>query len=110
MACNIFQFDGDYYAQKRGFAMGLSISQLLAIVYMDRIERKSFISGILSHKRYIGDVVVISSTVAELHTMLDNLSSCNSNVHFTTELPDESGFLPFLNIKDLPELRAVHEA
>ncbi|EYC40623.1 hypothetical protein Y032_0604g557 [Ancylostoma ceylanicum] len=99
LACNIFQFDGEFYAQKRGLAMGLRISPLLAIVYLDRIERKSLISGILFYKRYIDDVFVISSNADELHIMLENLNECDPNVKFTSELPDEDGFLPFLNTK-----------
>ncbi|EYC25025.1 hypothetical protein Y032_0012g1652 [Ancylostoma ceylanicum] len=99
LACNIFQFDEEFYAQKRGLAMGLRISPLLAIVYLDRIERKSLISGILFYKRYIDDVFVISSNADELHIMLENLNECDPNVKFTSELPDEDGFLPFLNTK-----------
>ncbi|EYB93810.1 hypothetical protein Y032_0178g645 [Ancylostoma ceylanicum] len=99
LACNIFQFDGEFYAQKRGLAMGLRISPLLAIVYLDRIERKSLISGILFYKRYVDDVFVISSSDEELHIMLENLNTCDPNIKFTTELPDENGYLSFLNTK-----------
>ncbi|EYC25440.1 hypothetical protein Y032_0012g1893 [Ancylostoma ceylanicum] len=79
--------------------MGLRISPLLAIVYLNRIERKSLISGILFYKRYVDDVFVISSNDEELHTMLENLNKCDSNVKFTTELPDKNGYLLFLNTK-----------
>ncbi|EYC40349.1 hypothetical protein Y032_0618g708 [Ancylostoma ceylanicum] len=31
--------------------------------------------------------------------MLNNLNSCDPNIHFTVESPDDSGFLPYLNTK-----------
>ncbi|EYC37390.1 hypothetical protein Y032_0796g2399 [Ancylostoma ceylanicum] len=34
LACNIFQFDGKFYKQKRGLAMGLRISSLLAVIWI----------------------------------------------------------------------------
>ncbi|VDP09726.1 unnamed protein product [Heligmosomoides polygyrus] len=67
LKCNIFQFDGVFYAQKRGLAMGLRIAPLLAIVYLDRIERRSLTQGIVFYKRYIDDVFVIGSTALDLY-------------------------------------------
>ncbi|EYB86176.1 hypothetical protein Y032_0283g1298 [Ancylostoma ceylanicum] len=99
LACNIFQFDGEFYVQKRGLAMGLRISPLLAVVYLDRIERRSLVSGILFYKRYIDDVFIIGSTESDLHIMLGKLNTCDPNIRFTVETPDTSGFLPFLNAR-----------
>ena len=79
--------------------MGLRISPLLAIVYLDRIERRSLITGIIFYKRYIDDVFLVSSTANAMNTMLQNLNSCDPNIRFTVEHPDEDGFLPFLNTK-----------
>ncbi|RCN46032.1 hypothetical protein ANCCAN_07979 [Ancylostoma caninum] len=84
LSCNIFQFDGNFYRQKRGLAMGLRISPLLAVVYMDRIERKSLNSGILFYKRYIDDVFVIGSADSDLNTLLETLNTCDPNISFTS--------------------------
>ncbi|EYC01441.1 hypothetical protein Y032_0107g3803 [Ancylostoma ceylanicum] len=99
LGCNIFQFDGEFYKQKRGLAMTLRISPLLAVIYLDRIERRSLVTGILFYKRYIDDVFVIGSTASDLHTMVENLNSCDPNIRFTVESPDDSGSLPYLNTK-----------
>ncbi|VDO85145.1 unnamed protein product [Heligmosomoides polygyrus] len=48
LECNILQFDGVFYAQKRGLAMGLWIAPLLAIVYLDHIERRSLTQELYS--------------------------------------------------------------
>ncbi|VDO88168.1 unnamed protein product [Heligmosomoides polygyrus] len=97
LKCNIFQFDGVFYAQKCGLVIGLRIAPLLAIVYMDRIGRRSLTQGIVFYKRYLDDVFVIGSTALDLDTTLDNLNSCDPNIQFTVESPDQNGFLPFLN-------------
>ncbi|EYC24834.1 hypothetical protein Y032_0013g2128 [Ancylostoma ceylanicum] len=99
LSCNIFQFDGEFYRQKRGLAMGLRISPLLAVIYMDRIERKSLNSGIVFYKRYIDDVFVIGSADSDLNMLLGSLNTCDPNIRFTVESPDDRGFLPFLNAK-----------
>ncbi|VDO65040.1 unnamed protein product [Heligmosomoides polygyrus] len=80
LECNILQFDGVFYAQKRSPAMGLRIAPLLAIVYLGRIERRSLTQGIVFYKRYIDDVFVIGSSALDLNTTLDNLDSCDPNI------------------------------
>ncbi|EYC38018.1 hypothetical protein Y032_0749g2033 [Ancylostoma ceylanicum] len=99
LACNIFRFNNDFYAQKRGLAMGIRIAPLLAIVYLDHIEKASLTNGIILYKRYIDDVFVIGSSHSELRSTLTNLNSMDVNIKFTVEEPSRDGFLPFLNTK-----------
>ncbi|EYC44647.1 hypothetical protein Y032_0455g1773 [Ancylostoma ceylanicum] len=93
LACNIFGFNNDFYAQKRGLAIGIRI----AIVYFDHIEKASLTNGIILHKRYIDDVFVIGSSHAELRSTLTNLSSMDVNITLTVDEPSRDRFLPFLN-------------
>ncbi|EYC13444.1 hypothetical protein Y032_0044g997 [Ancylostoma ceylanicum] len=97
--CNVFRFNNNFYAQKRGLAMGMRIAPLLAIIYLDHIEKASLTQGILLYKRFIDDVFVIGSSHAELTTTLANLNSKDVNIKFTVEEPSRDGFLPFLNTK-----------
>ncbi|EYC20386.1 hypothetical protein Y032_0022g598 [Ancylostoma ceylanicum] len=97
LACNIFRFNNEYYAQKRGLAMGLRIAPLLAIVYLDHIEKSSLTNGIILYKRYIDDIFVIGSSYTELEETLANLNAVDVNIKFTVEEPSSDGFLPFLN-------------
>ncbi|EYC40117.1 hypothetical protein Y032_0628g833 [Ancylostoma ceylanicum] len=97
--CNVFRFNNNFYAQKRGLAMGIRIAPLLAIIYLDHIEKASLTKGIIFYKRLIDDVFVIGSTYAELTTTLANSNSEDVNIKFTIEEPSRDGFLPFLNTK-----------
>ncbi|EYB97657.1 hypothetical protein Y032_0139g2146 [Ancylostoma ceylanicum] len=99
LACNVFRFNNNFYAQRRGLAMGIRIAPLLAIVYLDHIEKASLTNGIILYKRYIDDVFAIGSSSSELAATLANLNAKDENIKFTVEEPDRDGFLPFLNVK-----------
>ena len=79
--------------------MGSRIAPLLAIVYLDSIERRSLTTGIIFYKRYIDDVFIIGSSPAELEGTLRNLNSQDPSIKFTVENPHNDGFVPFLNTK-----------
>ncbi|EYC35523.1 hypothetical protein Y032_1035g3455 [Ancylostoma ceylanicum] len=79
--------------------MGLRLAPLLAIVYLDRIERMSLTSELIFYRRYIDDVFAIGSTPSALQHVLNNLNSQDPNIRFTVEEPDANGFLPFPNAK-----------
>ncbi|EYC12226.1 hypothetical protein Y032_0048g1675 [Ancylostoma ceylanicum] len=79
--------------------MGMRIAPLLAIIYLDHIEKASLTKGIILYKRFIDDVFVIGSSYTELTTTLANLNSQDVNIKFTVEEPSRDGFLPFLNTK-----------
>ncbi|KAK6030599.1 hypothetical protein OSTOST_03262 [Ostertagia ostertagi] len=54
----------------RGLAMGSRVATLLAIVFMDRLERRILSSGLLFYGRYIDDIFVLpspNSTTSNLH-------------------------------------------
>ncbi|EYB95680.1 hypothetical protein Y032_0157g3209 [Ancylostoma ceylanicum] len=99
LACSVFRFNNKYYMQQRGLAMGLRLAPLLAIVYLDRIERKSLTTSVVFYKRHIDDVFVVGSSPEVLQEVLNNLNSHDPNIKFTIEEPDPNGFLPFLNTK-----------
>ncbi|EYB93754.1 hypothetical protein Y032_0179g729 [Ancylostoma ceylanicum] len=79
--------------------MALRLALLLAIVYLDRTERKSHTTGVVFYKRNIDDVFVVGSSREVLLEVLTNLCSHDPNIKFTMEEPDLNGFLPFLNTK-----------
>uniref|UniRef100_A0A7I4XVS1 Reverse transcriptase domain-containing protein n=1 Tax=Haemonchus contortus TaxID=6289 RepID=A0A7I4XVS1_HAECO len=99
LECNIFCFDNKFYKQKRGLAMGNRIAPVLAVIFLDHIEKSSLTSGILFYKRYIDDVFVIGTTEEDLVETLKRLNSHDANITFTREDPGRDGFLPFLNTK-----------
>ncbi|XGW22536.1 hypothetical protein V3C99_005061, partial [Haemonchus contortus] len=99
LECNIFCFDNKFYKQKRGLAMGNRIAPVLAVIFLDHIEKSSLTSGILFYKRYIDDVFIIGTTEEDLVETLERLNSHDANITFTREDPGRDGFLPFLNAK-----------
>ncbi|EYB99268.1 hypothetical protein Y032_0123g1109 [Ancylostoma ceylanicum] len=99
LACNVFRFDNIFYAQKRGLAMGIRIAPLLAIVFLDHIEKASLSNGIIFYKRYIDDVFAIGSSFSVVNSTLAKLNSMDVNIRFTMEEPGKDGFLPFLNTR-----------
>ncbi|VDO40384.1 unnamed protein product [Haemonchus placei] len=92
-------FDNKFYKQKRGLAMGNRIAPVLAVIFLDHIEKSSLTSGILFYKRYIDDVFIIGTTEEDLVETLERLNSHDANITFTREDPGRDGFLPFLNAK-----------
>lgn len=99
LACNMFSFDKQLLIQKRGLAMGNRIAPLLAIIYLDCIERVTISSDVLLYKRYVDDVLMIGTTRAGINEIQERLNSFNENIKFTVEVPGKDGFLPFLNTK-----------
>ncbi|EYC15205.1 hypothetical protein Y032_0037g3382 [Ancylostoma ceylanicum] len=99
LACNVFRFENRFFEQRRGLAMGNRIAPILAIIFLDHIERASLTSGILLYKRYIDDVFVIGTTEMEVEATLEKLNTFDPHVSFTIERPDDEGYLPFLNTK-----------
>ncbi|KAK6009798.1 hypothetical protein OSTOST_25244, partial [Ostertagia ostertagi] len=96
---NIFRFRNRFYKQKRGLAMGSRLAPLLAIVFMDSLERQALSSGILYFGRYIDDIFIVGKTRAALRETFSKLNSAHESIQLTSEEPSPDGFLPFLNTK-----------
>uniref|UniRef100_A0A7I4YDC7 GIY-YIG domain-containing protein n=1 Tax=Haemonchus contortus TaxID=6289 RepID=A0A7I4YDC7_HAECO len=79
--------------------MGYRIAPVLAVIFLDHIEKSSLTSAILFYKRYIDDVFVIGTTEEDLVETLKRLNSHDANIAFTRKDPGRDGFLPFLNTK-----------
>ena len=79
--------------------MGNRIAPPLAIIYLDCVERMTISSDVLLYKRYVDDVFIIGTTETNISMIHKRLNSFNQNIKFTMEVPEEDGFLPFLNMK-----------
>ena len=67
----VFKWCGNYYAQKRGLAMGQRLAPALAIAYMAKIEAP-VLGGPLLYCRYIDDCFI----VCPLKKTWTNVSNC----------------------------------
>ncbi|XP_071344169.1 uncharacterized protein [Trachinotus anak] len=94
-----FQFDGKFYRQKHGCAMGSPVSPIVANLYTEEVENRALNSfeGITpSHWfRYVDDTWVKIKT-KEKQAFTEHINSVDQNIKFTREdVMDNS--LPFLD-------------
>ena len=98
---NSFHFDGAFFNQVRGLAMGSKISPTLAILVMDHFERSTLFQRTLSHPisylRYIDDCVVIIDRDTNPETFLPHLNSLHPSIRFELQTLQGDGFLPVLD-------------
>ena len=76
--------------------MGNRLAPLLAIAYMDKLERRSVDRDVILYKRYIDDIIVITDSEEKLQKVFNDLHQ--DNIRLTRESPDDQGWLPYLNM------------
>ena len=95
-----FIFDGDYYDQIDGVAMGSPLGPVLANIFMCYFEEK-WITQNSSRPtvwfRYVDDVFTLFKTKDSANRFLQFLNNCHKNIKFTIEF-EENGKIPFLDI------------
>ena len=101
-----FLFQGEFYQQLEGTAMGSPISPIIANLFLEDLEAKALSSS--PHlpsmwKRYVDDTL---TTINRDHkdAFLDHLNSIDDNIRFTTEDPKEDGSISFLDILIIPDV------
>ena len=96
-----FSYDGKFYEQTDGVAMGSPLSPVIANFFMEDFEKKALEQA--THKpvcwyRYVDDTFAIWPHGRErLTEFLDHLNGLHNNIKFTMET-EEEGHLPFLDV------------
>ena len=93
-----FLFQGKYYEQVQGAAMGSPISPLIANIFMEEFEVKalqSFPNPPSLWLRFVDDTFVINKAEHSLD-LLQHINSQDPHIQFTVE-PTQQGSLPFLD-------------
>lgn len=95
-----FVFNGKYYDQIDGVAMGSPLGPVLANIFMTDFEEKS----VMTHSnrpsvwfRYVDDTFALFDDAASASEFLQYLNTCHSNIKFTIEF-EENGEIPFLDV------------
>jgi len=98
---NVFTFDGDFYKQIHGIAMGSSLSPVLANLYMEMFESE-LLPSILPPDtiwfRYVDDIFSMwQMNRSDFDDFLNRLNNLARTINFKVEWED-SGKLPFLDV------------
>ena len=93
-----FVFEGTYYKQVFGTAMGSPVSAVIANLVMEDIEHRALTTAPVSPsfwKRFVDDVISAVSQ-DEIVVLLQHLNSIEPSIQFTVER-ETDGKLPFLD-------------
>ena len=98
----VFYFDGRYYRQKDGVAMGSPLGPALANAFLCHYETQWLDDCPLSfapalYVRYVDDIFVLLRSREHIKRLATYLSSKHPNINFTFEV-EEGNCLPFLDI------------
>ena len=99
-----FLFQGRYYDQTEGAAMGSPISPLVANLFMEEIEVQAINTSTTPPtlwKRFVDDTFTIIKKKGD--SFLQHLNSIHPKIKFTCEEVREDGSMPFLDILVTPE-------
>ena len=91
---NVFQFNGKFFIQKKGTAMGTRVAPSLANIFVYHLMRKA-LSGYhlkpLVYKRFIDDIFIIwTHGTEEWHKFVDYLNKQHQTIKFTSEFSKTS--------------------
>ena len=98
----VFSFQGKFYKQLHGVAMGSPCSPVVANIYKEYFEKRALgpelpVSfTINTWLRYADDVLTIVKK-GTCDSLLNYLNSIDPNIKFTREPPNEQGAIPFLD-------------
>ncbi|CAI2736547.1 unnamed protein product [Schistosoma spindalis] len=94
-----FTFDGEYFRQVDGVAMGSPLGPLLADVFMSYVENRTseLISEVTLYRRYMDDILIICAKDFDVYGLLDKLNSVQDDIVMTHEA-ESNGKLAFLDI------------
>ena len=99
-----FKFNGKFYEQKEGAAMGSPISPIVANLFMEDLEAKAIRTSSSPPKiwrRFVDDTFTIIKKKNK-NSFLQHLNSMHPSIKFTCEEENEDGSMPFLDILITP--------
>ena len=84
-----FTFEAGIYLQTRGLPMGSSVSGILAILFMDTLERKTLTSCtyISEYDRYVDDAYLQTTDEEHADQFLDFMNQQHQHIKFEIEKP-----------------------
>ena len=97
-----FQYNGKYYKQLEGVAMGSPVSPIIADIFMIDLEDKTLEAIDACYRprvwfRFVDDIISVVKKV-NAQRVLDHLNNQNPSIVFTME-KEKDGILPFMDVK-----------
>ena len=94
-----FIFQGRYFEQTEGAAMGSPLSPIIANIYMEAFEKQAISTA--PHpptfwRRYVDDTFVVIQKTQE-DSFFNHLNTIDERIQFTKEASRSDGSMPFLN-------------
>ena len=94
-----FMFQGQFYQQMEGAAMGSPLSPIIANIFMEHFEKQALESA--PHppslwRRFVDDTFVILETTYK-EEFFHHLNSLDSHIKFTADNTRDDGSIPFLD-------------
>ena len=105
-----FSFQGHFFEQVEGAAMGSPVSPIVANLYMEYLEQKVLSTAPHPPRfwhRYVDDTFVIHNEVNK-QDFLQHINSVDPAIKFTVEDNKEDGSIPFLDTIVKPEEMVVY--
>ncbi|CAH8561201.1 unnamed protein product [Schistosoma rodhaini] len=94
-----FNFEGEYFRQIDGVAMGSPLGPLLADVFMAHVENLSedLIENMSLYKRYVDDILVIGERMEDINCLLNKFNTIQNHISLSCE-EEKNDQLPFLDV------------
>lgn len=95
-----FNFQGQYYRQIDGVAMGSPLGPILADIFMAYLEEKlcDSIQLVELYKRYVDDILIISESQSEAIELCRKMNNIHPNIKLTIE-HEVDNCIAFLDVK-----------
>ena len=101
---NFFSFENSIYKQIHGLAMGSSVSAILAILYMGKVELRALNllgTRVAFYARYVDDVVVLTKSRDEAEAIHETFNNIDPHIKFEIEHPTEDSTTKTLKLLDI---------
>lgn len=95
-----FEFNGKFYSQNFGMAMGNPLSPVLSNLYMEFFEKKilnNIIPRNVTWFRYVDDIICVWPGNQDVKNFFAKLNQLVPSIKFTMEMEND-GCLPFLDV------------